>query len=166
MTRFSIDSLDGKRHRRDLFNSRSDALNHYLKKQASQDVRKRVAACFVAVSDDQRTAGYYTLASTSILLSGLPENIQNKLPRYPTVPAVLMGRLAVDRDFERQGLGSALLADALTRAANNEIAAYALLVNAKDQDKAGFYLHYGFIPMPESPLLLFMPLGTVRSVVG
>lgn len=120
----------------------------------------------MVVSDDQRTVGYYTLSSTSILLSGLPENIQNKLPRYPTVPAVLMGRLAVDRDFERQGLGSALLADALTRAANNEIAAYALLVNAKDQDKAGFYLHYGFIPMPESPLLLFMPLGTVRSVVG
>lgn len=166
MSRFYIASLDGKRHRRDSFSSRSDPLNHYLKKQASQDVRKRVAACFVAVSDQQRIAGYYTLASTSILLSGLPDNIQNKLPRYPTVPAVLMGRLAVDRDFEGQGLGSALLADALTRAASNEIAAYALVVNAKDQDKAGFYLHHGFIPMPESPLLLFLPLATVHSIVG
>ena len=73
------------------------------------------------------------------------------MPRYPTVPAVRMGRLAVDQAFKGQGLGSALLADALARAARSEVAAYALLVDAKDQTAAEFYRHYGFISFPNSP---------------
>ena len=78
-------------------------------------MRRRVAACFVALSEDEHIAGFYTLAATGVLLSGLPESTQKQLPRYPTVPAVLLGRLAVDQAFAGQGLGSALLADALHR---------------------------------------------------
>jgi ribosomal protein S18 acetylase RimI-like enzyme len=79
------------------------------------------------------------------------------------VPAVRMGRLAVDAAFKGQGLGAALLADALTRAAHAEIAAYALLVAAKDATAAAFYRHHGFIALPDSPLTLFMPLAAVPS---
>jgi len=149
-------------HNRAEFNSDSEPLNHYLREQVTQDIRRRVAACFVALADEKRIAAYYTLASASLLLSDLPAGIGKKLPRYPTVPAVRMGRLAVDRGFKGLGLGSALLADALDRAARSEIAAYALVVDAKDEGAAAFYQHHGFIALPDSPRTLFLPLATVR----
>ena len=152
-------------YERNTFNSSSESLNRYLREQVSQDVRRRVAACFVALTDEQHIAGYYTLASASILLADLPVSITKKLPRYPTVPAVRMGRLAVDIAFKGQGLGSALLADALSRAIRSEIAAYALIVDAKDESSANFYKHHGFIALPKSPLTLFLPLATVRQIL-
>jgi len=147
---------------RTVFNSDSAPLNRYLREQVTQDVRRRVATCFVALADGQRIAGYYTLASASLLLADLPASTSKKLPRYPTVPAVRMGRLAIDQAFKGQGLGGALLADALDRAARAEIAAYALMVDAKDESAADFYRHHGFIALPDSPRTLFLPLATVR----
>ncbi len=149
-------------HDRAAFNSDSAPLNRYLREQVTQDVRRRVAACFVALADGQRIAGYYTLASASLLLADLPASTSKKLPRYPTVPAVRMGRLAIDQAFKGQGLGGALLADALDRAARAEIAAYALMVDAKDESAADFYRHHGFIALPDSPRTLFLPLATVH----
>lgn len=150
-------------HDRAAFNCGSEPLNRYLREQATQDVRRRVSACFVALAEGQRIAGYYTLASASLLLADLPASIGKKLPRYPTVPAVRMGRLAIDQVFKGQGLGGALLADALGRAARSEIAAYALMVDAKNEAAAGFYRHHGFIALPDSPLTLFLPLATVQA---
>ncbi|PWF22924.1 GNAT family N-acetyltransferase [Corticimicrobacter populi] len=158
---FKLALLDGQ-HDRAAFNSDSEPLNRYIQTQASQDVRRRVAACYVALADEQRIAGYYTLASSSVLLTDLPANIGKKLPRYPTVPAVRMGRLAVDQAFKGQGLGGALLADALDRAARAEIAAFAMMVDAKDDAASAFYRHHGFIVLPDSPLTLFLPLATAR----
>jgi ribosomal protein S18 acetylase RimI-like enzyme len=158
---FSLALLDAT-HDRTTFRSDSEPLNRYLREQVTQDIRRRVAACFVAITDEQRIAGYYTLASASILLVDLPTNMSKKLPRYPTVPAVRMGRLAVDRAFKGQGLGGALLADALDRAARSEIAAFALFVDAKDKVATNFYQHHGFIALPNSPRSLFLPLSTVR----
>jgi len=149
-------------HDRAAFDSGSEPLNRYLREQVSQDIRRRVAACFVALADDNRIAGYYTLASASLLLAELPASTGKKLPRYPTVPAVRMGRLAVDQALKGQGLGGALLADALDRAARSEIAAFALMVDAKDEAAAAFYRHHGFIALPDSPLTLFLPLATVQ----
>ena len=122
-----------------------------------------MAACFVALAEGQRIAGYYTLASASLLLADLPASVGKKLPRYPTVPAVRMGRLAVDQAFKGQGLGGALLADALDRAVRSEIAAYALMVDAKDEAAAAFYRHHGFIALPDSPFTLFLPLATLEA---
>jgi GNAT superfamily N-acetyltransferase len=160
-TPFRLAALNAA-HDRSAFNCDSEPLNRYLREQVTQDIRRRVAACFVALAEGQRIAGYYTLASASLLLSALPASIGRKLPRYPTVTAVRMGRLAVDQAFRGQGLGGALLADALDRAAGSEIAAYALMVGAKDKQAAAFYLHHGFIALPESPLALFLPLATVQ----
>jgi GNAT superfamily N-acetyltransferase len=101
-------------------------------------------------------------ASASLLLADLPASLSKKLPRYPSVPAVRLGRLAVDQTYQGQGLGGALLADALDRAARAEIAAYALLVDAKDEPAAAFYRHHGFVALPDSPLTLFLPLATVH----
>jgi ribosomal protein S18 acetylase RimI-like enzyme len=159
---FLLTQLNGA-HDRTTFDSGSVSLNKYLREQVSQDVRRRVAACFVATTDGKRIAGYYTLASASLLLSELPPSTGKKLPRYPTVPAVRMGRLAVDQDFKGQGLGGALLADALDRAAGSEIAAFALMVDAKDEAAVAFYRHHGFIALPDSPRTLFLPLATVQG---
>lgn len=160
---FRIVPLDSHKHPRGSFCSASEPLNRYLREQATQDMRRRVAACFVALSEDEHIAGFYTLAATGVLLSGLPESTQKQLPRYPTVPAVLLGRLAVGQAFVGQGLGSALLADALHRAAHSDIAAFALVAIAKDESAAGFYRYHGFIALPDSPLTLFLPLSQVRS---
>ncbi|EDX2839300.1 GNAT family N-acetyltransferase [Salmonella enterica] len=158
---FRLASLDTM-HDRAAFRCGSKPLDRYLRERVTQDVRRRVAACFVALAEGQRIAGYYTLASASLLLADLPASTGKKLPRYPTVPAVRMGRLAVDQAFKGQGLGGALLADALDRAARSEIAAYALMVDSKDEAAAAFYRHYGFIALPDSPLTLFLPLATVQ----
>ena len=159
---FRLAPLDAA-HDRATFNSGTEPLDRYLREQVNQDVRRRVAACFVALADGNRIAGYYTLASASLMLADLPASTGKKLPRYPTVPAVRMGRLAVDQACKGQGLGGALLADALDRAARSEIAAYALMVDAKDETAAAFYLHHGFIALPDSPLILFLPLALVHT---
>jgi GNAT superfamily N-acetyltransferase len=111
---------------------------------------------------EERIVGYYTLASASLLLAGLPPETARRLPRYPSIPAVRLGRLAVDRDFRGQGLGGALLADGLARAARAEIAAFAMTVDAKDEAALRFYMHHGFIPLPDTPTTLFLPLARVR----
>ena len=161
-TPFRRRSLDAALDRT-AFASGSEPLDRYCREQVNQDVIRRVAACFVALADGERIAGYYTLASASVLLEQLPATTAKKLPRYPTVPAVRLGRLAVDQAFKGQGLGGALLADGLDRAARAEIAAYALLVDAKDESAAAFYGHHGFIALQDSPQSLFLPLATAMT---
>ncbi|ENS7056232.1 GNAT family N-acetyltransferase, partial [Neisseria gonorrhoeae] len=97
-----LDSADD----RNAFERPSEPLNRYLQKQVSQDVKRKVATCFVAVTSDGQILGYYTLAATGVALSNIPAGFRKKLPRYPTVPAVLMGRLAVDGKYGGFGLGS------------------------------------------------------------
>lgn len=164
-TPFRLAPLDAV-HNRAAFNSGTPLLDHYLHTQVTQDIRRRVTACFVALSDAHRIAGYYTLASASLLLADLPAQTAKKLPRYPTVPTVRLGRLAVDQAFKGRGLGGALLADALERAARSEIAAYALLVDAKDTAASAFYRHHGFIALPDSPTTLFLPFASAFARAG
>jgi GNAT superfamily N-acetyltransferase len=151
-------------HDRTQFQSGSEPLDSYFSQQVSQDVRRRVTACYVALTHDQRIAGFYTLASASLWLAELPVNLGKKLPRYPSVPAVRMGRLAVDQDFKGLGLGGALLADAFDRAIRAEIAAYALVVDAKAESAAAFYQHHGLTALPSQPMTLFLPLATASRV--
>lgn len=160
---FRVVPLD-KDYDRTTFSCGSDPLDRYFQQQVMQEIRRRVTACFVALTSDQSIAGYYTIAATSVPLVGLPPSTAKKLPRYPLVPAVRMGRLAVDQKFKGQGLGGALLADALNRAFVSDIAAYAMLVDAKDAEAAAFYQHHGFIPLPDSPLSLFLPLATASAI--
>lgn len=150
-------------HDRSSFDSGSVALDRYLREQVGQDIRRRIAACFVALNNENRIAGYYTLATASVPLKDLPDTIKRKLPRYAAVPAIRMGRLAVDQSFKGQGLGGALLINALRRAARSEIAAFALIVDAKDEQAAAFYRHHAFIDLADLPLRLFLPLASIRS---
>jgi ribosomal protein S18 acetylase RimI-like enzyme len=104
------------------------------------------------------------LSSASIALTELPASIIKKLPRYPAVPAVRLGRLAVDVSFKGQGLGSALLADAFARVIDSKFGCYAMIVDAKDETAAAFYRHHGFIPFADLPEALFLPIETAKKL--
>jgi GNAT superfamily N-acetyltransferase len=162
-TPFHVKILDSS-YDRTTFNSGSEPLDNYFKNQVTQDIKRRVTACFIAVTNENHIAGFYTLASSSMLLSDLPQEVLKKLPRYPSVPAIRMGRLAVDQNFKGQGIGGSLLINALIRSSKSEIAAYALVVDAKDETASEFYKHHGFIALPNSPLVLFIPLATLSKI--
>jgi ribosomal protein S18 acetylase RimI-like enzyme len=150
---------------REQFQSGSIPLDRYIREQAPQDIRRRVSACFMALNSQRQLLAYYTLASASVLLDQLPSAIQKKLPRYAAVPAVRMGRLAVDKSHRQKGLGSTLIADALTRACRSEITAFALIVDAKDHEAIQFYRHHGFMSLSHQGQSLFLPLASVSGLV-
>ncbi|MDX2268267.1 MAG: GNAT family N-acetyltransferase [Bryobacter sp.] len=151
-------------HQRATFDCGQSSLNDYLKTRASQDARRRVATYFVAIDRAmEAVAAYYTLSAAAIPIPDLPLEIQKKLPRYPTIPAARMARLAVDRRYQGQGLGAALLADALARILESPLATFALIVDAKDEEAAQFYLHHGFQRFSDTPLQLFLLLATAAS---
>jgi ribosomal protein S18 acetylase RimI-like enzyme len=157
---FVIEPL-GSGHDRAAFTSGVDALDRYLREQASQDIRRRVSACFVAVDAATGSiAGYYTLAAGGIPLTDLPEAMAKRLPRYPSVPVARLGRLAVAKAYRGQKLGSALLWDAGMRSLRSEIVAFALVVDAKDDAAEAFYRHHGFIPFGSGSRQLVLPLAT------
>ena len=136
-----------KEHDRSAFVSGSDPLDRYLREQARQDADKRVAAPFVLVTPPaHRVLGYYTLSASVVEVVDLPPEMAKRLPRYPQLPVTLLGRLAVDRSLQGQGAGEFLLMDALSRCVNaaDEIAAMAVVVDAKDEAAAAFYRHFGF----------------------
>jgi GNAT superfamily N-acetyltransferase len=138
-------------HDRSAFACGAAPLDRYLREQASQDVKRLLASCFVAV------------AATSVQAGDLPPEILKRLPRYPILPAALIGRLAVDQRFHHKGLGSALLADAALRVLKGDVKAFAILVDAKDESAVAFYRLQGFQPFASRPFSLFLPLATVKK---
>lgn len=162
----------GAKHKtlRAAFSCGEPALDRYLKEQASQDARKRAAVPYVLVSEDNRIAGYYTLSADNIPVDDLPAELVEKLhlPRYPVLGATLIGRLARDLSFKGQGIGELLLVDALKRSmrASEQIAAVAVVVDAKDEHAHRFYSTFGFIPFPDSKSRLFMLMKTVEQLFG
>ena len=152
-------------HDRSEFESGVEPLDRYFRTQAGQDARKNMAAPFVLLLPDGAIGGYYTLSSTSIQLAELPAQTVRKLPRYPLVPATLLGRLAVDRHQLGKGYGRFLLADALYRAARSEIASFAVIVDAKDESARRFYERESFLPFPDQPMKLFRPMADIRRLI-
>lgn len=155
---FRLERLAG--HDRRDFDCGVESLNRYLQSQAGQDVRRRASTCFLAIeAATERIAGYYTLAATGVALTELPNAASRRLPRYPTIPAVLVGRLAVDTRFQGQKLGGALLFDAIKRTILSEIAVFAVVVDAKDDRAVSFYERYGFLRFNSLERKLFLPIG-------
>lgn len=144
-----------------------EELDRYYREQMGQDVRRRIASAFVLVEvESGRVAGYYTLSACHVHLADLPEIRRRKLPRYPTVPAVRLGRLAVDADYQQRGLGSVLLANAVSRAVASEIAAHLMVVDALDERVVDFYRRHGFEVDPDDPLRCFASLDLLASGLG
>ncbi len=153
------------KHDRAAFCCGVEPLDRYFRQQAKQDARKYVAAPFVLVEKHSGiVAGYYTLSATSINTGELPIEIAKKLPKYPLLPATLLGRLAVDRNYRGKKLGEMLLMDALYRSLQNEIASTSVVVEAKDDLARSFYEHYNFIRFPNHPWRLFLPMTVIAEL--
>lgn len=155
---FLIEAL-GPHHVRKGFSCGVEALDRYFLAQASQDVRRRATACYVALeAATGKVAGYYTLAASGVPLADMPEPIIKRLPRYPSVPVARLGRLAVDLGYRGRRLGGALVWDAMTRALRSEVAVFALVVDAKDDQAESFYRHHGFVSFGSASRQLILPL--------
>ena len=128
---FTVEVLRAE-HDRTNFSCGATALDRYFRELVSQDVRRRLSNCFVALDQAATVAGYYTFAASGVPFTELPAEQARRLPRYPSVPAALIGRLAVDRRLQGRGVGSIMIVDAVARAMRADSAIYALVVDAKD----------------------------------
>jgi GNAT superfamily N-acetyltransferase len=154
----------GPQHDRNTFASGVEPLDRYFRAQAGQEARKNIAATFVLVLANGSVGGYYSLSATAAKLAELSADVARRLPRYPLVPATLLGRLAVDRHHQGNGYGQFLLADALHRAVRSEIASFAVVVDAKDEAARRFYERESFLPFPDQPMKLFRPMADIAAL--
>jgi predicted GNAT family N-acyltransferase len=154
-----------KKHNRIEFDCGNDELNQYLRKYAKQNDQKGISKTFVATQAATSTTidGYYTLSTSTISFESVTDDIARKLPNYP-IPAVLIGRLAVDLNCQGEGLGEELLINALNRIVqiSEEVGIYAVRVDATNERAKQFYLKYEFISFVDQSLSLFLPLKTIR----
>ncbi|HKV41146.1 MAG TPA: GNAT family N-acetyltransferase [Blastocatellia bacterium] len=150
------------RHDRSAFDCGEPSLNTYLRQYSRQNAEKGLGRTYVVVEARQpRVEGYYTISAGTVTFEQVPE----KLPRYP-IPVVHLGRLAVNMSAQGKGLGEFLLVDALKRAAvaSRELGVYAVEVRALNDDARRFYLKYGFTPLLDDELHLYLPMKTIRKL--
>ncbi|MBI5897281.1 MAG: GNAT family N-acetyltransferase [Desulfobacterales bacterium] len=152
-------------HQRKAFDCGSSVLNAYLRNTARQQSEKGISRTFVLVEDKNpyQILGFFTLAACEILVDKLPEKYAK---RYPSqAPAAKLARLAVAGDMQRKGLGTHMLLDAMGRILHvaDHLGIIGFFVDAKDDAAAKFYRQFGFLPLPENSLELFLPLATIRK---
>lgn len=149
------------------FSCGESSLDHYLREQASQDIKRKLAVCFVLPGENNLVKGFYTLSSESISSGHLPEHLKKKMPRtYERVPVTLLGRLAVDNRFKGNRPGELLLVDALKRSwavSIHQVASMAVVTDPLHTNAASFYKKYGFIQLPGTKRL-FLPMKTVEGL--
>lgn len=167
--KYQIEPLDSARHRREAFDCGVETLNRYLQERAGQDMRRRVAGCWVMFHADnpQDVLGYYTLSHESVEsleLAAASPALLKKLPRYPRLGAVLLGRLAVDRSQKGKGFGEMLLHDAMLRALHAEIPSVLLVTDPKDERAESFYRKYGFERLNDTRL--FTTMQRIADTLG
>lgn len=156
-----------KSHNRKAFHCEEPQLDHYIQKQVSQDIRKKLAICFVATDPGNNVIGYYTLSSQSLGREQIPEKFIKAVPSNYNAPVILLGRLARDLTTKGTGLGEHLLMDALFRAftlSEQSIGAMAVVVSPINEYAVNFYLKYGFRQLPDSEKM-FLPMNTIRQII-
>ncbi len=157
-------------HDREHFDCGSAPLNAFLRQTARQHQEKGISRTFVltegVATGAKPVLGFFTLAATEGWTENLPPNLAKRFPSR--IPAIILARLAVKKDRQGQGLGSALIAEAVTRVAAlaEHLGVAGLLVDAKDEAAAAFYQKYGFTPLVSDPLRLFLPVATIRDLVA
>lgn len=149
-----------KLHHKQSFDCGYPLLDNYLKKQAKQDVNRDLSACYVWLSDDSTTVvGYYTLSGHSIRRDDFPDQLSGKMPPgYADLPAILLGRLAVDKTMQRKRIGELLLLDALKRCffLSQEMGIMAVFVDPIDEKASLFYEKYRFIRLSNGKMFIAM----------
>lgn len=167
-SQFRVEILNPAVHRRDEFACESPELTEFIRTRARKEAKSRASACFVLVpvADEGQIAGYYTLSATTVELEKLPAELTKKLPRYPRLPATLLGRLARAIEFKGQGIGDLLMVDALKRSYENSsvIGSVAVVVDPKDALAAKFYGTFGFQPLDGQKM--FLPMKAIPDWIG
>ena len=169
--------LDKGAHDRNSFSCGVPELDAYLKTRAAQDMKAHASVCWVlpATDDDgQRDTheepspiiGYYTLSNLGVVLKGLPDKVAKRLPRYPQIGAILIGRLAVDEEHRGDGWGEILLMEALKRCLylSRQTGSAFVVVDAKDEGAARFYKKYGFRHFSNQHDRLFLPVKAISEI--
>ena len=154
-------------HNRKAFECEEQQLTDYIKKQVSQDIKKKLAVCFVAIDNDNNVIGYYTLSSESLGREQIPDKYLKKVPQNYNAPVILLGRLARNITAKGIGLGEHLLLDALFRAftlSDESIGAMAVIVDPMNQFAIKFYEKYGFEQLPDSEKM-FLPMSTIKQII-
>lgn len=154
--------------RRENFECGKSSLNDYLKKQVSQDIKKKLSVCFVLLAEDQKSIiGYYTLANGSIPFESVPPNLRKKFPKsYDYIPVTLLGRLALDDQIKGEGFGSKILIDALKRSlkvSEESLGSIAVIADPLDVEAENYYSHFGFIKLPHSEKM-FLDMKTIKKL--
>lgn len=142
-------------------------LDNYFQYQISQDIKRKLTACFVLNDDKQNSVkAFYTLSNSAIPQTRIPAFFQKKLPpSYSYLPATLLGRLAVDIKFQNKGLGKLILIDALKRSLDTSkiMGSYAVISDPLNPEAEQFYMTYGFIKLPDSGKM-FIPMKTIAQL--
>lgn len=158
----------GRDHVREAFACGGPSLDDFIRRLVGHHERRNLGRTYVAVRrGEPRVLGYFMLAYGSVAFERLPEAQARKLPKHP-VPVGLLARLAVDRTAQGRGLGEALLIDALRRCLGpaDSLGIHAVRVDAIDATARAFYENYGFVPLLDRGLDLFLPIATIRDAYG
>jgi len=161
---YAIELL-AEKHNRNAFDCGVESLNRYLRQQATQDIRRNVATVCVAAMGTE-IAGYYSLANAGIEPAILPDSLQKKMPRYQMLPAVLLGRLAVDLRYRGHKLGIGLLSDAFVLSLKSPLAWALFLTDALDGSAAAFYGRFGLRPLKDDPNHLYITRQEIIKAVN
>lgn len=165
MTRLISEAL--AKHDRSTFASGNERIDQYFQQTVSQDIKRRYAACYVLIErESAKVAGFYTLSSHSIALTELAAEWSSRLPRYPTVPAALIGWLGRDHAFRGQEVGAMLLYDAIARLAASPAGVHAICADTIDTDAAAFYQRHQFQAFASRPSSFYLPMKTALQLVG
>ena len=155
-----------RKHPIEGFDCGNDSLTGYLKTHASQDIKRRIATCYVATNaTDGTVVGYYTLSSHRVERTNLPDELTRKLPKHQDLPATLLGRLAIDAAYQRQGIGHALVMEAAARILTSGVASWALLVDPIDAVAARFYAALGFRQLSSETERMYVPMATFAKAL-
>jgi len=157
-----------KGYNREEFDCEKESLNNYFKKQISQDIKKKLAVCFIYLDDDEETIiGYYTLSNASIPYNNVPEGLRKKFPKsYDYIPVTLLGRLALDKNYKGKGYGSKILIDALKRSlkvAESDLGSVAVIADPLDDQAEKYYEHFGFIKLQSSGKM-FLNMKAIKKL--
>jgi GNAT superfamily N-acetyltransferase len=155
-------------HERAGFSCGNDCLDDFIHSRVSQYERRTLGRTYVAVArGGKMVVGYYTLCTGAIPFPQLPPKLAKKLPKHP-LPAILLGRLAVDQSVQGRRLGELLLIDALrlSLALSEKIGVYAVEVQAIDDRAKRFYERYQFLPLADDDLHLYLPIAVIEDMIG
>lgn len=168
MSRFEFSIVPLTKQKRGDFDCGNESLNHYIKSLASQHIKQNVSRTYIAIADNEpdKVLGFYSLSSAEIDFVQVDDLLPKRFPPHYPVPVARLGRLAVDNKVAGQGVGGALLINALYRCykISQEMAIVGVIVDAKDEEAKAFYLKHGFTHLTEQPLTVFILMKTIEKL--